>query len=66
MPVNAVKSYTTFTLQQKFLQQSFLFKSYLYTLKITPVEDTSRINSAIIQYRQWQKSKLFSRRFRFL
>lgn len=54
-----LKSYTTFHPSAKVSSAELsVLKSYLYTLKITPVEDTSRINSAIIQYRQWQKKQV--------
>lgn len=54
-----LKSYTTFHPSAKVSPAELsILKSYLYTLKITPVEDTSKINNAIIQYRQWQKKQV--------
>jgi len=54
-----LKSYTAFHPSAKVSSADLsVLKNYLQTLKVTPIEDTSRINNAIIQYRQWQKKSV--------
>lgn len=53
-----LKSYTVLHPSAKVsVGELSVLKSYLQTFKIRPVADSSRINSANIQYRQWQKKK---------